>query len=362
MSYHNNNNNNQGSNVQGEAASYYAAAAQQTQQHYQGSNQQHGDQQERGFLGAVGGGIAGGFGGNKIGGKTGHSKLSTVLGAVAGAVAGHKLQDGVEDWKDKKDEEKEKKKKEEEDRIRREEEEKRKREEDEKRRKEDDDRRRRDDEDRKRRDEEDRRRREEEDRRRASQPQQQQQHHHSNQPRDHGVSHGGNFSGSAKDIRLDAHGEFMLHCECRRLDGSYQPTSISLNKIIENSNGNFRWTSGGANINSCGNKPSSVTVQPGDTLRDIAQRHGTNWQELAKINCLQNPDLIHPGQVIKLPGGGSQGGQAGGNFGSSARNVRLEDCGKRLVAELRRGDGCWVSSSLNLDERIGNANGTLQFK
>ncbi|KAK0732515.1 Cyanovirin-N [Apiosordaria backusii] len=154
----------------------------------------------------------------------------------------------------------------------------------------------------------------------------------------------------------------MLHCECRRLDGSYQPTSISLNKIIENSNGSFRWVSGGANINSCGNKPSSVTVQPGDTLRDIAQRQGTTWQELAQINCIQNPDLIHPGQVIKLPGGGGHGGQVGGNFGASARNVRLEGCGKRLVGELLRSDGCWVSSSLTLDERIGNANGTLQFK
>lgn len=284
--------------------------------------------------------MAGGFGGHKIGSKTGHGKLSTVLGAVAGAVAGHKLQDGVSDWKDKRDEEKEEKKKEEE---------------------------------RKRREEEERRRREEEDRKREKErkeQKQQKQHHHSSQghsqaPRHDssqargGVSYAGNFSGSSRDIRLDAHGEYMLHASCQRLDGSHQQSSISLNQIIANENGKFSWSSGRGSGSSGGT--TSVTVQPGDTLRGIAARFGCSFEDIARQNGIPNPDLIHPGQVLQVPSSTGGGGSSGvGNFGASARNVRLVDGGKRLEGELLR-DGRWVGSSIMLDERIENNNGTLRF-
>jgi hypothetical protein len=248
---------------------------------------------------------------------------SAVLGAVAGAVAGHKLQDGVEDWKDKRDEEKEKKKREEEEKKRWEE-----------------------------------------------QQAQQHQHHYSVPPRHHspppqhhsqsrGVSYAGNFSSSSRDIRLDAHGEFMLHASCRRLDGSYQHSSISLNQLIENDNGSFRWASSGRRDNN--NGPASVTVQPGDTLRGIAARFGCSFEDIARHNGIQNPDMIYPGQVLQVPnpdGGGGCGSV--GNFGASARDVRLVDGGQRLEGELLR-NGRWVGGSIVLDERIGNDNGTLTF-
>jgi hypothetical protein len=41
-------------------------------------------------------------------------------------------------------------------------------------------------------------------------------------------------------------------------------------------------------------------VQPGDTLSAIGQDVGIDWQELARINRLENPSLIHPGQPIYL--------------------------------------------------------------
>lgn len=44
----------------------------------------------------------------------------------------------------------------------------------------------------------------------------------------------------------------------------------------------------------------TYTVQGGDTLSGIAARYGTTYQKLAQINGIINPDLIHPGQVIKL--------------------------------------------------------------
>lgn len=44
----------------------------------------------------------------------------------------------------------------------------------------------------------------------------------------------------------------------------------------------------------------TYTVKGGDTLSDIAARYGTTYQRLAQINGISNPDLIHPGQVIKI--------------------------------------------------------------
>lgn len=44
------------------------------------------------------------------------------------------------------------------------------------------------------------------------------------------------------------------------------------------------------------------TVVWGDTLWDIANRYGTTYQELARINNIPNPNLIYVGQVIKISG------------------------------------------------------------
>lgn len=49
-------------------------------------------------------------------------------------------------------------------------------------------------------------------------------------------------------------------------------------------------------------KPSTYTVRAGDNLSAIAAKFGTTWQALAAINGLANPNLIHPGQVLKLSG------------------------------------------------------------
>ena len=48
--------------------------------------------------------------------------------------------------------------------------------------------------------------------------------------------------------------------------------------------------------------PHTYVVQRGDTLRNIATRHGTTWQNLAAINNLANPNHIYVGQVLRLTG------------------------------------------------------------
>ncbi len=43
------------------------------------------------------------------------------------------------------------------------------------------------------------------------------------------------------------------------------------------------------------------TVRPGDTLWTIAQRYGTTVATLASLNQIQHPDLIFPGQTLRIP-------------------------------------------------------------
>ncbi|KAH4060354.1 hypothetical protein HBI29_008420 [Parastagonospora nodorum] len=260
------------------------------QNQYNGEGNPEGD---RGIMGGLAGGAAGAFGGHALGGKAGHGTSGTIIGALAGAYTGHKAQDAASDWKDKRDEKKDQEK--------------------------------------------------------------QQQQHHANPPAQDQRQHtdfGANFSASSRDIRLDSHGEFNLHAQCRRADGSYQASTISLNSILENDGGSFRWSGGQSN------GASTYTVQQGDTLRAIAARFAhCSFEDLARHNNISNPDMIYPGQNLQVPGGGSRGG---GNFGASARNLRLVDGGQRLEGELLR-DGQWHVRSIVLDERIANRNGCLEF-
>lgn len=47
---------------------------------------------------------------------------------------------------------------------------------------------------------------------------------------------------------------------------------------------------------------STYVVQQGDTLSAIAQKYGTTYQELERINNISNPNYIQVGQVIKISG------------------------------------------------------------
>jgi nucleoid-associated protein YgaU len=52
--------------------------------------------------------------------------------------------------------------------------------------------------------------------------------------------------------------------------------------------------------------PETYTVKSGDSLSKIAQQHygdGKKWRAIFEANrdLITNPDLIHPGQVLKIP-------------------------------------------------------------
>ena len=46
------------------------------------------------------------------------------------------------------------------------------------------------------------------------------------------------------------------------------------------------------------------TVQSGDSLSKIGKHHGVNWQDIFEANRdqIKDPDLIHPGQKLRIPG------------------------------------------------------------
>lgn len=47
----------------------------------------------------------------------------------------------------------------------------------------------------------------------------------------------------------------------------------------------------------------TYTVVRGDTLSGIGAKTGVNWQDIAKLNGIGSPYTIYPGQVLKLTGG-----------------------------------------------------------
>lgn len=50
-----------------------------------------------------------------------------------------------------------------------------------------------------------------------------------------------------------------------------------------------------------GSSKKTYTVQRGDTLSGIAAKFGTTWQELQRVNGIANPNMIYSGQVLTIP-------------------------------------------------------------
>ena len=89
-------------------------------------------------------------------------------------------------------------------------------------------------------------------------------------------------------------------CDCNIAYKDY-PTIIK-NKGL---NGFSKKTNGSTNSNNSSkpvskNKIFTYTVKKGDTLSAIAAKYKTSVSKLVKDNSIKNPDLIYPGQKIKI--------------------------------------------------------------
>ncbi len=59
---------------------------------------------------------------------------------------------------------------------------------------------------------------------------------------------------------------------------------------------------------------AQVTVKPGETLSDIAARHRVSVSTLMKVNGISDPDLVEAGRTLTLPGGAARPRAAGGTL------------------------------------------------
>ena len=46
--------------------------------------------------------------------------------------------------------------------------------------------------------------------------------------------------------------------------------------------------------------PRYYVVRPGDTLVSIVDRYGLELEDLLNLNSFENPNIIYPGQIIRL--------------------------------------------------------------
>ena len=74
---------------------------------------------------------------------------------------------------------------------------------------------------------------------------------------------------------------------------------------------------------------ASHTVQRGDTLSEIADRFGTTVSELVRLNNIQNPNLIYPGQVLVIREGGSVTPPTGATTYTVQRGDTLSEIAER---------------------------------
>lgn len=95
--------------------------------------------------------------------------------------------------------------------------------------------------------------------------------------------------------------------ELAKINGIANPNVINVGQVLKLS-GSAPKPTGPPSV-----AGGTYTVVRGDSLSGIAQRYNTSWQTLAGLNGISNPNVIYPGQKIKLPGGAAPANPQGGS-------------------------------------------------
>ena len=102
------------------------------------------------------------------------------------------------------------------------------------------------------------------------------------------------------------------------------------------------------NINT---KTVFYTVESGDTLSNIAKKYGTTVQELVKINNISNPNLIYPGQSLRILTNSTSHGEETRQTGSITYTVQRGN----TLSQIANSYGVSVSHIVEIND-IKNPN------
>ncbi|MGI9054994.1 MAG: LysM peptidoglycan-binding domain-containing protein [Pyrinomonadaceae bacterium] len=94
----------------------------------------------------------------------------------------------------------------------------------------------------------------------------------------------------------------QLWDEYNRIDPDYRSGDLVMN--ISAPEGGVGTSSGLADDGVGTSSGGSYTVQSGDSLSKIGEKFGVSWQKIYDANRdkLDDPDKIHPGQELTIPG------------------------------------------------------------
>lgn len=107
--------------------------------------------------------------------------------------------------------------------------------------------------------------------------------------------------------------------------------------------------------------PAAYTVQPGDTLSEIAGDHGTSASALAEVNGIDDPDRIAAGMRLEVPEADAGGPDAVSDAPSSSSEVgaMLEEVASaygwspRFVKALAWQESGWDQSQVSSAGAVG---------
>src|SRR5690554_6208159 len=93
---------------------------------------------------------------------------------------------------------------------------------------------------------------------------------------------------------------------------------------------------------------TTYTVKKGDTLSHIAKRFGTTVNELVRLNNIKNPNLIYPGQKLKIKGTASNKNNSKAQYYTVKKGDTLSHIAVRYKTS--------VSNLIKLNPSIKNPN------